>query len=230
MLQASPSALASPPVNASPSPSPGNAGTPDKLNPTLVRISPSGLELSGFPTWIIWVLLGVAVAAFLVWFFLLKSDKRPDWLLIGSVVFAGIFLLGVMLAIGSWWGRRSARAELQDLIAAQTRNLASPSQPALAPQASPGSVPQASPSPIGQSTVPSVVASPSASTGPALYMVIMDFALLVGTEMALFMYIYLRWGSPVRFRGLSKARTRDLEEYVVENFRDINRRLGEYRS
>ena len=191
----------------------GTPPTQTKSDSTSVKISTSGLELSGYPTWIIWVVLAVAVVAFVLWFFLLRSDKGPSWLLIGTVGIAGIFFLASMFFVGNWWGRSSARSELRELIGrAQTTEV---------------SAPQPTPMPQPTTTTPQTNQTPQAIAGASwpFYMVVMVFMLAVGIEAAVFMYIYLRW-SWRRWRWRDRSdRSPDFEDYIVRRLDKIEARL-----
>ena len=190
----------SPAVSIQPSPSP-QATTTNTPDSTSVKISASGLELSGFPTWIIWVVLAVAVVAFVLWFFLVRSNKGPDWLAIGTVGIASILFLALMFLVGNWWGRSSARSELRELIGSRTGTIE-----VSAPQTAP------------------TRQEDSGSSWP-FYMVLMTFLLATGMEAAVFMYIYLRWGRRSWHRRDQSDRYWDFEDYLVRRLDSIDSRL-----
>jgi len=201
-----PSVAPSPAVQISPTPCP----------PTSIKISTTGLELVGFQTWIIWLVLGVAVVAFVVWFFLLRSEKASFW---SAAIPAVVVIIGVMvllLMIGDWWGRRGARAELRDMIAARGPTIEIPTpQPALVSQTNAGNASQG-------------------SSWPLYIGLVMGFALLIGIEVAVFKYIHLRWGSKAetetndlggRLKQLHYVVDR-LDSHLHRELYDLRRELG----
>lgn len=218
----SPSVNPSPTASAASSNSQASA-TPAKPDSTTVKISTSGLELSGFPIWIIWVVIAVAVVIFLIWFYLLRSkNKKRDRLLLPTAVAAIISGLALTFLVGGWWGRKGAREELRDLIAARgtiegpttqtSPQLTAPpaSQPTsrltfqTTPQTTPQPSPQPSPQPTPQpSPQPSNIRTdnlPQGPTWPISTIVIGGFSFLFFIQMDILLYFYLRlrgrWDRP----------------------------------
>jgi len=167
----SPSPSVAAPANTQANPSPTVTSSAASSS---VKISTSGLELSGFPIWIIWVLLATGVVAVVLWIILTRTAKNdaPGWPFAVTAILALIAVVGLLLSIGSWWGRRSSRAELQQLIAIRSAT---------------------SEVPAPQTTLQSQEPQGVEPSWP-FYMVVMGFILLVGIEGALFMFLYLRWG------------------------------------
>jgi hypothetical protein len=213
------------------SPTPQASATPCKADSTLVKVSTSELVFSGFPTWIIAVLIGVAAIVFLIWYFLLRSKKRSDksnkWSWIwswASPLAVGIcitLLLALTLSVGILLGRRSAREELRDFIAARGGTIefptnqaspqlsptpTSPSNAQLTSQASPQQTPEPSPSP--QPSLQQSQPQPSAWPISTIVVGTFGFLFLIGAEILL--YIWLRWG----YRGREINRLRDEVDYL----------------
>lgn len=193
-------------------PSPSiNQPSPDvQVTPTStsVRVSTSGLEVSGFPTWIIWVVLAVAVVAFVVWYLLLRSEKAEKSKFASGGL--GVVAVIAVLLLGTYWlSRRNANQELQQAISSR------------AEQSVTVSVPQ--PTPLAQaSTVPQVGVPASVP----VYIVLMVFVLLVALETALFMYIYCRWGRFGWRRQGPWDVPPDFEDYVLRRLNKIESRMN----
>ena len=197
---------------SSPSPS---LSLPDSANrdTTTVRISREGIELSGFPTWIIWVLIGVAVVCVIIFFVLRSKDTTSD---MPFFVLGVIFLLilgAIVFSVGSWWGRSSARSELQQIIAAQSSSV-SQNQSSLSQ----------TPTPLPSSVSDAPVSSP-------FYANIWGFTLLVGLEALIGMYLFVRLRS-LRFRDEYRGNihhgTRMYQEGMQERILEEQRRQTEY--
>jgi hypothetical protein len=111
-----------------------------------LKLSTSGLELSGFPTWIIFIVLGVAVAAFVVWYFLLRSEKeRFSRFLIPLGALAALSVIALSVLAGYWRGREDTRTELREIIGRSTEIAIPAPQPT--PQATVQTIPQLTPTP-----------------------------------------------------------------------------------
>lgn len=111
----SPSGTADARLNGTPSPT----AHPEAVPNTTVKVSTTGIELSGFPTWIIWLVLGVGAVAFLIWYLLLRSDKAEKSRL-GLVSISILALPVLFVLVGYWLGRRWSNDELQAALAART--------------------------------------------------------------------------------------------------------------
>lgn len=186
---------------ASPSvaPSPAAQTSPTPCPPTSIKVSTTGLELSGFPTWIIWVFLAAAIVGVLFSTIMFKADaEKFATPLVVAILLICILVLGMTFSFGSWWGHRAARNELQELIAARAASTVEVPLPAAA----------------------------SVSQSWPFYMVVMGFSLFAGFEIALFMYIYLRWGWRHWRRHWDPInRPSNFEDYIISRLDRIESRL-----
>jgi hypothetical protein len=200
--QATPNANPTPVASVSVSPSP----TATQQQQTTVKVSTSGLELSGFPTWIIFLLLGVAIVAFMVWFFLLRSESNKTGLL-GIV--GVLAVIAFSFVFGMWWGRGAARAELREIIGRNASIEIPVTQPA---QQTP--LPQTS----------------SVAESSPFYMIVMGFTLLLGLEIALYFHLYTNWRiGHWRKRYSLTSSSRDFERFIADKFYSIEERLDDLR-
>jgi hypothetical protein len=96
------------------------ASQKDSPNPITVKISTSGIEVSGLPVWFNIALIVGVLIAFAIWFFFVKSESES---MISNAVglIITLFLL-VLIPTGLfWWGRLSANSDIKGQIAVRER-------------------------------------------------------------------------------------------------------------
>ena len=114
-------------------PTPSPQSTPCS---TLVKVTSDGIELAGFPNWIIAVVIAVGFVALVIWFKLL----RPKASEVSRFAAGGMFvvaLLAIAILVGYSVGRRNANQELQEIIVARSQQAIIVEVPQPTPQPAP---------------------------------------------------------------------------------------------
>ena len=164
---------------------------------TGVKISVQGLELTGFPTWIIWVLVGVAAVALVVWILLFRSYRASTASITTAGVLAAVLTIVLVFLLGNWWGKSSARSELEKQAAAKA---------AIQVQALPD--------------------PPEAQSGLSVHTEILAFILILGIEFIFIAFVFYRWGSGYHSNHQQMIE-RQVKELGEKRLDEVARRIAE---
>ena len=164
---------------------------------TAVKVSVEGLELTGFPTWIIWVLIGVAAVALVAWILLFRSYKATTASITTAGVLVAILTIVLVFLIGNWWGKSSARSELEKQAAAKAA--------------------------IQVQTLPD---TPEAQSGLSLHTEILAFILILGVEFVFMAFVFYRWGSGYHSNH-QRMIERQVKELAGKRLENVEYRIAE---
>lgn len=182
--------------NASPSVNGGQTLANQPNQPTTsVTIGPSGVQLSGFPVWIIWVLLGAVFVGALAFFLWIKPKfygapvESSKWI----IILLSIALVGsIGIWVGGWMASRGAK-QLIDSGALRVSQSGiessqnSPTQPT-DPSTQTTPISQGPQTSTSQGTIDQSLLGPW-SVG---FIIGLTFLLLAGFEFILFSHVQLR--------------------------------------